>query len=151
MIKVITSIRHLGCLMCLGIFALSTIATSAEDPLTIGLQQYDKKHYKAAIAYFKDAAARNSSRAKLMLAWCYYKGEGCDVSLKKAFDIYWALANSKVDHNTKADIAAAQYNLALFYYRGHGVKKDIDKAKKWLTKAAGNGDQDAKDFLDKYL
>jgi len=42
---------------------------------------------------------------------------------------------------TAADynISNAQYNLALMYYQGDGVKQDIKKSAQWLEKAAKNG------------
>ena len=37
------------------------------------------------------------------------------------------------------NISNAQYNLALMYYQGDGVKQNIKKSAQWLEKAAENG------------
>ncbi len=41
------------------------------------------------------------------------------------------------------NISNAQYNLALMYYQGDGVKQDIKKSAHWLEKAAKNGHEKA--------
>jgi len=41
------------------------------------------------------------------------------------------------------NISNAQYNLALMYYQGDGVKQDIEKSAEWLEKAAQNGHERA--------
>jgi len=40
--------------------------------------------------------------------------------------------------------SAAQYNLGLQYKNGEGAAKNLAEAKKWFTKAAEQGDEDAK-------
>ena len=45
--------------------------------------------------------------------------------------------------------AKAQNNLGGCYYNGSGVGKDEKQAAKWYTKAAGQGDADAKEALEK--
>lgn len=44
---------------------------------------------------------------------------------------------------------SAQFNLGLMYLTGNGLKQDKELAKKWLSKAAQSGDQNAKYCLDK--
>lgn len=46
---------------------------------------------------------------------------------------------------TKGDVKA-QVLLGVSYYLGQEVKQDYKKAKKWLTMAAGKGNQDAQVF-----
>ena len=41
----------------------------------------------------------------------------------------------------------AQYNMGLYYLSGQGVQKDIPRAKQWLTKAAENGHEKARQLL----
>lgn len=41
------------------------------------------------------------------------------------------------------NISNAQYNLALMYYQGDGVKQNIKKSAQWLEKAAKNGHKGA--------
>jgi len=40
-------------------------------------------------------------------------------------------------------LAAAQNNLGLVYYNGHGVPQDYAQAHKWFNLAAASGDADA--------
>ena len=42
---------------------------------------------------------------------------------------------------------AAQYNLALMYYKGEGGARDPKQAVVWWTKAAEQGHADAQSFL----
>lgn len=44
--------------------------------------------------------------------------------------------------------ARAQYELGLAYYRGDGVEKDMTLARQWLSKAAEQGDRDARVLLE---
>ena len=41
----------------------------------------------------------------------------------------------------------AQYYLGWFYFYGHGVKKDINKATYWYDKAAALGNKEAEKML----
>lgn len=130
---------------------LYTYAETNQDPLSLANQYYAKREFKKAVHYFEEAASKNSSQAKLMLAWCYYKGEGVKKNVPKAFELYLNLASTKkISPNMKPDVAAAQLNLALFYYEGKGVSKNTKEAKTWLKKADENGDKDAKKLIKKF-
>ena len=57
------------------------------------------------------------------LGYCYSNGIGSDINKQKAFELYQEASNFG---NT-----FAQYNFALMYENGDGIKKDIDKAIYW--------------------
>ncbi len=45
------------------------------------------------------------------------------------------------------DFANAQYEVAMMYHQGTGVRKNRAEAKKWFRKAAANGCEEAKKYL----
>ena len=49
--------------------------------------------------------------------------------------------------NAEQNNVCAQYNLGFCYKNGQGVQRDISKAKYWFTKAAENGNEEAKKLL----
>ncbi len=46
-----------------------------------------------------------------------------------------------------SDDADAQFNMALIYHKGLGVKRDEGKAVRWYHRAADNGNQQAQQYL----
>ena len=46
-------------------------------------------------------------------------------------------------------VADAQYNLGYCYESGKGVEQNTEEAKKWYTKAAEQGDEQAIENLEK--
>ena len=46
----------------------------------------------------------------------------------------------KIRERAERGDAEAQYDLALAYYKGEGVAKDLEEAVKWFRKAADQGD-----------
>ena len=71
---------------------------------------------------------------------------------QRGLDVNWA----KPDTGATPSYAAAEqghvvamFNLANMYQNGSGIKKDIEMAKKWYTKAVELGDKDAQAELDK--
>ena len=66
----------------------------------------------------------------------YLRGiNGCEENPEKAF--YWT---KKLAETGRADY---QFNIGLYYAKGHGVKRDFRKAIEWEQKAQANGDTDA--------
>jgi len=47
------------------------------------------------------------------------------------------------------EFVPAQRGLGILYARGLGVQKNLDEARKWLKKAATNGDIKSRELLDK--
>ena len=44
--------------------------------------------------------------------------------------------------------ASAQYVVGQSYYKGLGIRRNMREARKWLSKAAANGNQAAKNLLE---
>ena len=47
--------------------------------------------------------------------------------------------------------AKAQFRLGMKLLRGYGVEKDMDKGINWIRQAAINGNENAINFMDKYI
>jgi hypothetical protein len=69
----------------------------------------------------------------------HYKGEGTPVNKGKSMELFeMAAAQNHIN---------AQYWLGVFYMNGDGVPKDVDAGARWMAKAAGNGQPDARKFV----
>lgn len=102
----------------------------------------DKNYVEAAKWYYKAGEQGNAS-ALASLGYFYSYGHGVEKEDSKAFNYYKKAAD--LGNST------GQYNLALKYYYGRGVAKDISMGIHWMREAAKNGDEDAKDVLEKWL
>ena len=77
------------------------------------------------------------------LALLYLNGDDeVEADPEKAF--YWFHKLAQTDDPT------AQFNLALFYAKGHGVGRDFEQAAYWMDRAAQNGDADAPAAAEEY-
>ena len=76
----------------------------------------------------------------IKLADIYRIGSIVSQDYKKAFSLYEKAA--------KQNSLKSMFYLGLFYYNGFGVLKDNGKAKIWMKKAAQNGHERAKVFLE---
>jgi len=70
-------------------------------------------------------------------------------SLEEAIELY---ENEQYEESLKAlkqhkKDPEAQYFIAMIYYEGFGVEKDIETAKYWFNKASKQGSLDAKYML----
>ena len=89
---------------------------------------------------------RGDEYSTLMLGWCYANGEGVDKNMTTAIGFWQQLAEKE----TKSEyIATACYMLGNCYSEGSGVAVDINAAVYWWRKAAGLGNEKAKDMLAK--
>lgn len=61
---------------------------------------------------------------------------------------YLKLSIEELKQLAKQGDAGAQFNMALCYKDGFGVKKDLIKAAEWFTKAAKQGDKEARKNLN---
>lgn len=68
-------------------------------------------------------------------------GEG--VRADKAIQLYQKAAEQ--------GLAQAQFNLGVCYYNGEGVARDRTAAKRWLQRAADQGNEKAKEVMRKYF
>lgn len=87
-------------------------------------------------------ALKRYDREIFLLGKNYYQGSnGVEKSYGKAVELWDILA--------KRGNPLSQYNVALCYYNGKGVEKDIDKAKEYLEKACERGFAPACELLKK--
>ncbi len=87
-------------------------------------------------------ASNRYDREIFLLGKNYYQGSnGVEKSYGKAVELWDILA--------KRGNPLSQYNVALCYYNGKGVEKDIDKAKEYLEKACERGFAPACELLKK--
>ena len=66
-----------------------------------------------------------------------------DLAMKYLSEQNFKAALKPLQVAAENNISNAQYNLALMYYQGDGVKQDIKKSAEWLEKAAKNGHERA--------
>ena len=90
----------------------------------------------------EEEASKRYDREIFLLGKNYYQGSnGVEKSYGKAVELWDILA--------KRGNPLSQYNVALCYYNGKGVEKDIDKAKEYLEKACERGFAPACELLKK--
>ena len=106
----------------------------------------DIKEYKEKIAFDAIKACDNASKLNsdnlyysYLVALAHHKNQDYDMSL----NIIKSLAMK--------DYAIAQRKLGIMYYFGYLVKKDTNKSKKWILKAAQNGDAASQEMIDKNI
>lgn len=81
----------------------------------------------------------DSTIVQLNLALQYFYGDGVDADIKKAVELWTAIAN-------QGD-PVAQYNLGDCYSNGEGVEVNLKEEVKWWTLAANQGYEDAQSAL----
>ena len=113
--------------------AVKYISTAARlghaDAMTLlGNYCYYLKDYDNALAWFRDAAAKEDPTALYKLGVMYEYGEGVAQDHEKAFN-YFKTAAEK-DH------VDAWINLGIDYLLGRGTSKNYDQANHWISKAA---------------
>ena len=105
--------------------------------------------YKESAKWYRKAAEqghssfinkRGHSAAQFILAGRYNDGKGVVQDYKESVKWYRKSAEQGYDD--------AQYNLGVMYYRGtHGVRKDYKESSKWYRKAAEQGHPKAQKFI----
>ncbi len=98
-----------------------------------------KRNRKAAVKWFRKAAAQNHLGAQGLLGVLYYGLLGWKPDYREA--VKW-FQKAAAQNNPEA-----QYFLGLMYNKGHGVKRDDGEAVKWYQKAAAQGYAEAKEAL----
>lgn len=118
-------------LMCTSLFQPPTMMRPYMEDIS-GPTMYELAGENAILPM----AESGDESAMLRLAELYAKGDvHTDVNPEKA--VYWNERLAEIDN------ATAQFNLGLFYAKGFGVERDLEKAVYWMNKAAENGDEDA--------
>lgn len=113
------------------ILALSTPAAPARaDAWDDGLEAFRLGDYKAARTIWWPLAKAGDTRAMDRIGRFYLIGLGVERDLKQAFKIF--------RFSAEQGSSVAQYNLALMYRQGLGLKPSRKKALKWLRRAAAD-------------
>ena len=151
-------------LLALSTFVVMALAGDFED----GLVAYKNNDYKKAIELYQKAAEQGNAEAQYKLGIMYQNGKGAKQDYKKAIKLYEVAAiKGNVDAQYKlsniytygflgaevnsikaafylqlmADkgVAKGQYDLALMYANGEGLKQNNKKALELFQKAAEQG------------
>ncbi len=96
-----------------------------------------------AFKLLNEAAKLGSGEAHVVLGIEYYLGENLEKDYDKAFK-HFELADQQAN-------TLGTFHLAMCYIEGHGVKKDLEKAKELLTIAADEGSEDAIEVLESFF
>lgn len=113
--------------------AKPTAASTQQDaPLAAAVKLYAAGDYKAAHTAFSELSKKGDAQATYNLGVLYEKGQGVAKSDKKAIEHYTKAANGGA--------SVANFALAKAYINGtHGLKKDFQKGKNYLTLASNAG------------
>ena len=95
--------------------------------LRMGTYSVEKKDYKKAIEYLNQSIDNENAYANLALAFLYYKCDGVEKYIDKAFQLL--NDSSDIDPN-------AAYQLSRFYLQGINTKVNVDKGIDLLEFAA---------------
>lgn len=104
-----------------------------------GYAEFKMAHYDNARIIWQALAQRGNAEANFNLGILYEDGLGVSQDLAQALLYYETAA---IGGSFKA-----QYRLGLLYFVGKTVPLDKIKAKRWLTKAAAEGDRDSIEML----
>lgn len=110
--------------------------------LYIGLIYDERGDDKNAFFWYLDAAKQGYPVAQYKVAMKYREGKGCRKDIKK---MIFYLKEAAVQSE-----AQSQYQLGLAYINGTGVSKDLASAKQWMQSSYANGENRAKEILEKY-
>lgn len=156
--------------------ALCLATPALAGPLEEGLQAAKEKDWKKAHELWKPLAEAGDPKAQFYLAGQYERGLGVERDEKRSlewlrksaegglslaqFNYANTLFAAKTEAGYKGAVAwwtkaadqgffPAQYNLAMAYQEGLGVKQDLDKALHWYQKAGENGSEPAKEAVQR--
>ena len=106
--------------------------------LRMGTYSVEKKDYKKAIEYLNQSINNKNPYANLALAFLYYKGEGVEKDIDKAFKL--------LNDSSNIDPTAA-YQLSRFYLQGINTKIDSKKGIELLEFSAAKNMLAAQEML----
>lgn len=100
-----------------------------------------KLDFQDALKYYQDASNQGNEKAMLALARMYHYGLGVAQDQKLSAELYQKLADRQN--------AYAQYQLGTYYLEGTAGERMPDKAKQLLEQASKNGNQQARQILQR--
>ena len=95
--------------------------------------------YEDAFAWFSNAAAGSYAPGQYMTGFMLMQGQGTTRSVPLAITYFRSAAEQ--------DYVDAQYVLGQIYWKGLGVPADKKAGRKWLERAAANGNEAARHLL----
>jgi uncharacterized protein len=159
-----TKLTLLLSLTFLFLFSGSSIVFAADERLQAvitfyrGKEAYDRKDYKTAFRLWQPLAEQRFERAQYNLGKMYNQGLGVPQDDVLAL-MWWNIAGSNgykdavTNRNflekkmPPSQIAEAQFNLGVRYYKGKGVPQDDKEAVKWYRLSAEQGFEKAQYIL----
>ena len=144
----------------------------AHTQAAVGIYFLGNHDYVTAKQWFSKAAAKGEPNAQNGLGYLHQFGYGVRQSRKTANDYFlksakqgnsdsqfWLGENLILSKDFKDGAywtkqaamngsADAQFNLAILYRDGHGVREDVGYSYFWFTVAATNGHQKSKELID---
>jgi TPR repeat protein len=139
----------------------------------VGIHFLGASDFKTAKLWLSKAAEQGEPMGQDGLGYLYQSGQGVEKNIKIANEYFlkaakqgntdaqfWLGENLIVSGNyeegarwtgqaARKGSADAQFNLAILYRDGHGVKKDEGYMYFWFTAAAMNGHEKSKELMDK--
>ncbi len=100
-----------------------------------------KLDFQDAVTYYQEASNKGNEKAMLALARMYHYGLGVNQDQKQSATLYQKLADRQN--------AYAQYQLGTYYLEGTAGERIPDKGKQLLEQASQNGNQQARQILQR--
>ena len=95
--------------------------TSRANPVEIGVQALERKHYATALRAWIPAAKIGNPRAQNNLGYAYERVLGVSQNYTQAISWYRKAAEQ--------GLAEAQHNLGMIYFNGYGVEKNYTESR----------------------
>jgi len=112
-----------------------TLIATAETIANHADEEFDAKHYTAALYLYKKVAENGNAAAQNRLGYIYQNGLGITMNVNKANEWFRKSAENGDEWG--------QYNLGVNYQYGQGLEQDEKKAMYWLKKSKAQGNADA--------
>lgn len=132
------------------------------EELNKGLAALNKSEYQTALDFFTESAGKGNAAAMYNLGYMYYNNKLPQQSTSyNSNDVLNSVLNGSKQTEERrqkafgwykkaaeAGSTKGMYAVGFLYSQGEGVPQNTGEAKKWLQKAADNGDEEAKKELE---
>ena len=123
--------------------ALASVPSSArQDASDLDIQLLTNEFFESALGTFMKGRAEGDAQAAIYAGECYKEGLGDTKNYLTAVECY------ERAYRRYPFAAAAQCLGDLYSEGGHGLRKNLEKAKRWYTRALRRGFDAAKDSLE---
>ncbi len=121
-----------GLKLLLVAFTIAAPGVAAAGPLEDGNGAYQLGDYAKAYELWRPLAEADNAQAQLLVSDLFAEGKGVELNPVRA--VFW------LTRAATSGLVEAQYRLAMDYYQGQVVPRDLDQARAWWEKAALQGD-----------